>query len=158
MIAAALAALTLAAIPSPAATIINEPCPDITESMTTGACAYPDGRVYLPAGSTRFMREHELGHVYIEQRLDQGERSKVRRETQVPTSWPWTAPDDPYHSASERVADIYAACRLRLDPEHEWESSYDYYPSRRTLQKVCATIARAADWGPPKGIARAPLG
>lgn len=141
---AAIAAAALL-IPAPNAQIFKEPCPAPSEAMTTGACADPDGRVYLPPGSTRFMREHELGHVYFWQRVDAGEQHKIKRELGLPESAPWDGPD-PYANGNERAADTYAACRLRLDPDHGWESSYDYYPSRRVLLRVCRTIGRAADY------------
>jgi hypothetical protein len=144
---AAVFAATLALIPAPAATIVRAPCPAATEAMTTGACAYADqGTIYLPDGSTRFMLQHELGHVFDAQHLDDGERHKIARSLGVNPDGPWRTPD-PYRSGMEKFADAYAACRLRMDPDHGWESSYDYYPSRRAFRRLCATIARAADYG-----------
>lgn len=141
MIAAALASLVLAAIPAPAATVVQAPCPVIG-----GPCAFPDGRVYLPTGSPRFAREHELGHVFDAQRLDDGERNKLKRLLALPGR-PWRLGTGLHGagSPSERFADAYAACRMHLDPAKRWAGSYDYNPSRRGFVRTCATIARAAD-------------
>lgn len=131
-------------IPTPTTTIIPEACPEpSTNAGATEECAYSDGRIYLPEDSTPFMREHAFGHIYDAQRLDQGERNKLIRELGTPgRSW---HESDPYAGVSERFADAYAACRLHLDPDHHWESAYDYSPSPRAFRRVCATIARAAD-------------
>lgn len=137
-------AAALALVPAPAAIVIDAPCPAVTDQITSGACAYNDGRIYLPRGSTRFMREHENGHVFIAQRLSVGERRKAQRLIEMPDSRAWRTVD-PFESPDERVADIYAACRLRLDPRHHWEASYDYYPSRHRFRRQCAFLARAAD-------------
>jgi hypothetical protein len=138
------ALLTLALVPAPAAQIIAEPCPAQSEVVAPGACAYSDGRVYLPAGADRFVREHELGHVFDAQRLDAGERRKLKRILGLPVSAAWAAPGS-YEGGSERFADAYAACRLQMDPDGRWESSYDYTPTRAAFRQVCATISRAAD-------------
>lgn len=145
MLAAAFAA-TLALIPAPTATIVYGPCPvGDTVECTDRATA----TIYRTPGADRFALEHARGHLYDAQRLSAGERTKLQRLLALPGR-PWrtnTGPTGALASPSERFADAYAACRLRLDPISRWESAYDYQPSRRGFQKTCATIARAGDYG-----------
>lgn len=125
-------------IPSPRATIIHAPCPDVG-----GSCAYADGRVYLARGASRFARQHELGHVFDTQFLDEGERNKLQRLLGLPRG-PWfDGTGEGSASPSEMFADAYAACRLQLDPMGLWQVSYGYLPTRRQHRLVCATIVRA---------------
>lgn len=139
-------------IPAPNATLVRAPCPDGSGVPCT---IRTTDTVYVPAGTSRFAVQHELGHLYDEQRLDDGERAKLQRLMGLPPG-PWRAGTGlaGVRSPSERFADAYAACRLRLDPEGRWESAYDYQPTSRQHARMCRTIARAADVGHGDGTTR----
>lgn len=149
MIAAALA-IALALIPSPRALVVYGPCPDATAAS---ACTYADqGLIYAPKGTSRFAIEHERGHVFDQQLLGPGERHALQGAMGLPESRPWRTGTgltaEGLSSPSERFADLYAACRLRLDPETRWESAYDYQPSRRAFRHACGVVRRAGrDYG-----------
>lgn len=132
-------------IPTPAATIIEAPCPDMDESAASEACAYPDGRLYLPAGTSDFQREHELGHQFDRQYMQPGEQNKATRLLGFPVGTPWRngTGTGGFDSPHELFADAYAACRLQLDPGSDWETSYDYAPTRREFREVCGFLRRA---------------
>jgi hypothetical protein len=140
---AALVSLTLATIPAPTVRVVHEPCPD---SDAVACTVRATATVYVTPGADRFAVQHELGHLFDAQRLDDGERAKLERLLALPGR-PWRSGTglEGLLSPSERFADAYAACRLRLDPDRNWMSAYDYEPSRRGFRKTCATIARAAD-------------
>lgn len=144
-IASSLAALALAwpSIPAPAATVVRAPCPD---SAAVACTARASATIYVSAGADAFAVEHERGHLFDAQRLDDGERAKLERLLGLPGR-PWRSGTglEGLLSPSERFADAYAACRLGLDPNGRWRTAYDYQPSRRTFMRTCATIARAAD-------------
>lgn len=133
-------------IPTPAATLIDAPCPDASPEATTSICAYQDGRIYLPHGSGRFAREHELGHQFDTQYLQPGERNKATRLLGFAMGTPWRngTGTGGFDSPHELFADAFAACRLQLDPGSDWETSYDYAPTRREFRAVCAFIRRAS--------------
>lgn len=133
-------------IPTPHALVITAACPDMDGQATAGACSFPDGRVYLPAGTDQFARQHELGHIFDAQYLDAGERNRATRLLGFPAGTPWRNGTGlgGFDSPHELFADAYAACRLGLDPMSEWETSYDYAPTRRELRAMCGFIRRAA--------------
>lgn len=134
-------------IPTPALTLVSQPCPEGGLEVSGVSCSYAaQGLAYSPVEEGAFIREHEIGHVFDVQYLDDGERSKLTRDMGLGAA-PW------YHATgldcvgaacpSEWFADAYASCRLRLDPRREWTTSYDYQPSERRNRIVCGTIRRA---------------
>ena len=150
VLAAIATAAMLAGISGTNATVIRESCP---APSATGICAYADQRViYAPANASRFAIEHERGHIYDHDFLDDGERNALKRATGFPITREWRLGTGMTHEAflspSERFADLYAACRLRMDPETRWESAYDYQPSRRAFRRACGVVRRASlDYG-----------
>lgn len=133
-------------IPTPAAVLIDAPCPDMSPEATSSICSYTDGRVYLPAGSSEFAREHELGTAFNAQYLSDGERNKATWLLGFPVGVPWDSGTGTsgFHSPLQRFEDAYAACRLQLDPDSDWETGYDYFPTRREFRSVCGFIRRAS--------------
>lgn len=153
----AIAALLLAATPASGAmhgipgplqiTIVRGPCPD--EPQALGCAHAADATVYVDTRD-RFIVQHEIGHLFDAQRLDDRERGALAHLLHARA--PWNAPsldgfgDDSPAPARELFADAYAACRLGLDPERgEWSTSYDWYPRTSGQQRhVCAVITRFA--------------
>lgn len=149
MLAALAVAVTLAGIPAPSVTVVGDPCPAAT---ATGICTI-ESTIYAPANASRFAVQHEIGHAFDEQFLDDGERNALKRAMGMPISRPWQLGTGLTHeglnSPSERFADLYAACRLKMDPEGLWESAYDYQPTRRSLRRACGVVRRASsDYSP----------
>lgn len=146
----ALAIAALMGIPAPTAVVVHAPCPT---PEATGACASRQEQViYAPANVDRFALEHERGHLFDAQYLDGGERLALRRAMRLPLSRPWQSGTGltaaGLGSPSERFADLYAACRLRMDPDGLWESAYDYQPTRREFKRACGVVRRASrDYG-----------
>lgn len=140
--AATIAAIAALAVPN--ATIIPEACPN-GSGMPCAERA--TATIYVPDGTSRFGREHELGHLFDAQFLDDGERNALKRAMGLPVSRPWSTGTGltagGLASPSEKFADLYAACRLRMDPDRRWETGYDYQPSRRALRLACGVLARA---------------
>lgn len=146
MLAALSVIVMLAGIPAPNATVVRATCPVPT---ATGLCASREDRVVYVAGNAdRFAFEHELGHLFDAQFLDDGERNALKRAVAIPVDRPWNLgtglTKEGLASPSERVADLYAACRLRLDPDTRWETAYDYQPSRKQFRRACGVLRRAA--------------
>lgn len=112
--------------------------------MSTGTCAFRElGLIYLAPGASRFERQHELGHLFDAQYLDDGERNAFRRMIRVPMATPWFG-ERGQASPSEHLADMYAACRLDLDPARRWETAYDLVPTRRDFRRICRLLERSA--------------
>lgn len=134
-------------IPTPRATVIDAPCPYTDDEISGVACAYSDtATIYAPHDEGAFILEHELGHIFDVQYLDDGERHALVRALGL-TAGPWdrgSGLDGGNTSPIEWFADAYAACRLRLDPRHKWETAYDYQPSAKRHRKVCGIIRRAS--------------
>jgi hypothetical protein len=123
--------------------VIATACPGMTDGP---ACYSPDtNTIYVRQPGFAF--QHELGHAFDAANLDDGERSRFIHITHLRGPWRqgtgFTAGG--LRSPSEKFADAYAACRLRLDPRREWETGYDWTPSPRLHRRVCAFISRAAD-------------
>lgn len=135
-------------IPTPRVEIIREACPaPPSGGIDTTMCAYPDGRVYMPvADETPFFRQHELAHVFDVQFLSVGEQSRATVLLGMKRGTPWDngTGSGGFDSPKELLADGYAACRLGLDPESNWETAYDYSPTRRELRLLCGFLHRAA--------------
>jgi hypothetical protein len=147
-----------AAIPRtpPYVTVIHASCPDAPTS-DPASCADPaDATIYLMRGSDQFARQHELGHLYDAELLDDTERAAITPLLGAPAGTPWTRDDCVQHLCpNEMVADAYAACRLGLEPQPfrrhgrristGWQTSYGYSPAtNRRHARTCAAISRAA--------------
>jgi hypothetical protein len=132
-------------IPAPVVAIVADSCPDGSGMP----CASQSERVaYIPDGTSRFSREHELGHIFDAEYMDAGERQRF--ETLVGLSGPWIQGTgmEGTKSPAEWFADAYAACRLHLTPGSNWTLAYGYDPSKREHRAVCGFMARAArDYG-----------
>lgn len=135
------------AVPVPYAAVIHAPCP----GGRSGACSDPAaGIVYLPRGTSRFIRYHELGHVYLE-RLSPFWKGAIMTHMGLdPARIAWVSDDyvcDQFHGEvcpNELAADAYAACAMGFVPGRgRWMSTYDYFPSRRQQRKVCGAIRRS---------------
>lgn len=134
-------------MPIPSAFIVHAKCP-----YGSGACADVDNRtVYLPPGSRRFARYHELGHIYLET-LDGYWKGAIMAHMGLnPARIAWDAHAwdcDPMAGdvcPGEMAADAYAACVMHLVPGRgRWWTNHDYLPSRRQQRKVCSAIRRSA--------------
>jgi hypothetical protein len=97
-------------------------------------CYFPHGDIYLPDPSCTFCLQHELGHAVDFTDLSDGGRARIQRVIG------WRV----WHR--EAFADIYASCRLRLDPADEFNRAGNdfHHVAVRRVPGVCALIARAA--------------
>jgi hypothetical protein len=145
-------------------TVIHGPCPDnpdvvacaATEVTPDGAggyvCADPDGCIWL-TDRDRFTRDHELGHVFDAQVLDDRDRARFTRLLGFPRGRPWFAANGGT-SPGEDFADIYAMCRLNITPwGHRRKNgtivgstpiSYDSMPSAARYRAMCSAMRFAA--------------
>lgn len=133
---ASLMAAVALVMPSPAPVpVIHEgvACPDIQFTP----CYYPWGDIYLPWTDDVFSRQHELGHAVDYQDFTDRERGRVQAVIG------WRA----WHR--EAFADIYAGCRLGLDPFEPAHRASRVYHGLRALRVpiVCLTIAAAGGAG-----------
>jgi hypothetical protein len=138
---------TLNGIPGPfSVTVEYGPCPSYADG---GSCADIERAIVYLDSDDEFTRQHELGHLFDAQRLDRAERAALGQLLDVPDDAPWDAGTDAQCvdavCPSERFADAYATCRLKLSPDGEWADGYGYAPSPRTHRRVCASIRRYAD-------------
>lgn len=148
LVAAPTAPASMRGIPGPLhVTVVHAPCPT---SPLAVACADLDtATVYVEDSKDRFTVQHEVGHVFDTQRLNDRERGALARL--LHSKVPWSAPgpqnffDDAPIPAGEKFADAYAACRLGLNPDTGvWETGYDWYPTGSQQRHMCATIKRFA--------------
>lgn len=128
-------------LPNPMPTVIHTMCgpsPDLFE------CYAPDSNTLWVDGSDGFNLNHGLGHAFDRSNLSDGERSRFMSLVSMHGAWVSGTGAAGNSSPNERFADAYASCRLRLDPDREWQASYNYNPTRAQHRKVCAFIKRAA--------------
>lgn len=131
-LAATMAAVALAMpAPSPMPTIHERTaCPDIPHAI---GCYYPGGDVYLRLDS-EWTRQHELAHAVDHLHVNDGEQARIRKVL----AWPrWRL---------EAFADIYAGCRLGLnplDPAHRTNMLFHGIKAKR-VPGVCRLFARAS--------------
>jgi hypothetical protein len=139
---------TMNGIPGPSAvTVEYADCPYYDDG---GSCADPEHAVVYLADDDAFTRQHELGHLFDAQRLDDRERTALAPLLDEPDDAAWDAATGEQCAGaacpSERFADAYAACRLGWSPNGgEWADAYGYSPTPRTHRRMCAAIRRYAD-------------
>jgi hypothetical protein len=128
-------------------------------------CANPfTGEVWLPAGTDRYERAHEIGHIWFATVPTDEQREWFIRKLRLPVTgdggdltegaWYRGTGDDGHDSPDERAADAYAMCDLGRSPagrvgkdgmvRGEWETSYSYLPSARQHRRICNAIAVTA--------------
>ncbi len=150
--APAAAVATMNGIPTPPrVTVVHAECPDVGGSC---ADAYQEA-IYLAPGADRFDRQHELGHLFDAELLDDAERNALTPLLGVDAPWEQGTGEDCWSAAcpSERFADAYAACRLKLYPEGhrrrehvvtDWQTAYGYNPTVAVHRRMCRAIMRFA--------------
>jgi hypothetical protein len=125
-------------------------------------CANPfTSEVWLPPGTDRYERAHEIGHIWFATIPTDEQREWFIRTLRLPVTsdggsltegaWYRGTGDDGHDSPDERAADAYAMCDLGRSPagrlgkggkvRGEWESSYSYFPSARQHNGICTLIA-----------------
>lgn len=111
------------------------------------ACADRDnGVIYVEPGQGRFVYEHEVGHLFDVQRLNDGDRRWFTRKLGLTGAWEQGSGLEGLRSPFERFADAYAACALGLRPDRgEWAVSYGYQPTPKRHRRICAAIGRVGD-------------
>src|SRR5919201_4721423 len=116
----------------PVVTVVHGACPDAPEG---GSCADPARAVVYLDSDDDFTRQHELGHLFDAQLLDDAERAALAPLLDAPADPPWDAGTDAecidVVCPSERFADAYATCRLKWSPGGDWADGYGYSPSPR---------------------------
>lgn len=136
--AAAALAVPRPPLPSPMPAIVRGECP---ARPTAAGCSYAHGLDGVSAPVVYVgIRDlattlHELGHIYIAQRFDAGNRAALIRVM----VW-WRV----WHE--EDAADLYAACRAERPVVRQGFSGMVWYPgvySERRARIVCGVIARA---------------
>jgi hypothetical protein len=150
--ASAAGAVQKPGLPTPMPRIVADKCP-YDFGFPTSGCAYcdhgPDGDgsvIYLPPNTYggRFTKLHEVGHAFVCEMVDEGERNKIGRlEGFKPGRWTDTA--------AERTADVYANCRMGYQPPPptrmgQWTAASNWSgwtPSRKRAIELCATLTRA---------------
>jgi hypothetical protein len=128
----------------------NTPCPYYAQPV---ACSYQDSDdIYLPAGSTRSDREHEIGHQFDRQVLTDENRAWFTRQLGfAPGSWDRGTGDDCGNCGpSEVFADAYAKCATGWKVARRnrqgmligrQEVAYGYFPTVKQHRRICNGIA-----------------
>jgi hypothetical protein len=131
---------TLPPSPSPFPDVHLQGCPtDPTADCYIGGAGYND--VYLTNPDNEWVVQHELGHAYDRQDLDDGERHRIARALD------WRV----WHP--EAFADFYAGCRRALDPRDYFvreDGVYGRWHALRSVARRCRLIAVAATPAPRK--------
>jgi hypothetical protein len=137
----------------PYVTVVHASCPDAPLDDPADCADTTSAIVYLMSGAGAFARQHELGHLYDAQFLDDTERAAITPLLGAGGPWDQGTGDDcgPRGCPSEKFADAYATCRLGLWPlprhgvSTGWEMHYDYAPSTNKRQtRVCSAIRAMA--------------
>jgi hypothetical protein len=125
--------------PSPMPDVIRQDCPvgiDVVCFLSRGPSGRPS--VYLSNTRDEFNREHELGHAYDFEQLDDGERRAIAHALGY-QAWP-----------VEEFANFYAGCRMVVTPKRNpmYDDAKTFYGKFRSVPRIarrCRLIARAGD-------------
>lgn len=111
-------------------------CPD-----AGGPCA-SSSTIYVDGSSDRFIRAHEIGHLFDAQLLTDSDRAWFMRAMHLPGPWvQGSGWPDGAASPSEWFADYYAACDTGINPNREWVASYAPQLNYGRLARLCWAIA-----------------
>lgn len=141
-------------VPEPAAGYVVHR--DAEPSCYPSSCTDLTSREIWLAGSGLHSYEaaHELGHLYLEGLDNRWKGAIMVTLGYDPLTQPWFAGTGfscyPYtHKAcpSENAADAYAAVAMGFSVAHDfhnWESAYNYYPTRRQYRRFKSVLRRSA--------------
>lgn len=148
-----LTALLVAAALAVPVTVQQGPCPGADPMFTDGCYLADTNEVWVQPGELsggEWTFWHEMGHAYIAQRLDAGERMAASCLPAMISPWE----EDPARCGTwdedveEAFADAYRNCAMRVSnpASPDFVDGHDYAPTtKRRHVNACRFINRAAD-------------